>query len=53
MHVPFPLSVTEGVPEDRPRLVPQMVTAEGGMGARRKAEVLRALKGVIAQSWAC
>ena len=44
-HVPFPSSVAEGAPEDRPRRVTQMSTARGRDGGRPQSEVV---KGVIA-----
>ena len=44
-HVPFPSSVAEGAPEDRPRRVPQMSTARGRDGGRTQSG---GVKGVIA-----
>jgi cysteine protease ATG4 len=44
-HVPFPSSVVEDAPEDRPRRVPQMSTARGRDGGRTQSG---GVKGVIA-----
>jgi hypothetical protein len=46
-HIPFQSSVAEGAHEDRPRRIPQMSTARGSDGARRRAVVLRALLRLI------